>query len=61
MSTRKRETDRKTSRQIIGISLGPDMARAVKTEAERRDVSLRKLFEEMWSLYEETKSYKERS
>ena len=39
------------NRQIIGFSLPPDMAREVKQEAARRGISLRKLFEEIWSLY----------
>ena len=38
-------------RQIIGVSLSPEMATAVKVEATRRRISLRKLFEEMWSDY----------
>ncbi|MPT48383.1 MAG: hypothetical protein E2598_08180 [Sphingobium sp.] len=36
------------SRRIVGFSLSPDMATDVKLEAARRDLSLRKLFEEMW-------------
>jgi len=39
------------SRKIIGFSLAPAMATAVKAEADRRGVTLRKLFEEMWQLY----------
>lgn len=39
------------NRQIVGISLSPEMAAAVKNEAARRKVSLRKLFEEMWEGY----------
>lgn len=38
-------------RQIIGISLPPDIAADVKMEAARRNVSLRQLFQEMWTLY----------
>jgi hypothetical protein len=41
----------KDNRQIVGFSLSPEMARAVKTEAASRDLSLRKLFEEMWAEY----------
>jgi len=37
------------TRQIVGFSLSPDMAADVKVEAAQRNVSLRKLFEEMWS------------
>jgi hypothetical protein len=59
-STRERQPDRKVTRQIVGFSLAPDMARAVKTEAARRGLSLRKMFEEMWSLYEKAKPSKAR-
>jgi hypothetical protein len=55
MSTRKDQREHKSTRQILGFSLAPDMARAVKAEAARRGVSLRKLFEEMWSEYEKKK------
>jgi hypothetical protein len=41
-----------TGRQILGISLEPSLARKVKEEAARRNLSLRKLFEEIWTLYE---------
>lgn len=39
------------NRQIVGFSLSPETAAAVKDEAARRKVSLRKLFEEMWEGY----------
>lgn len=39
------------NRQIVGFSLAPEMARAVKAEAAQRGLSLRKLFEELWQLY----------
>ena len=39
------------NRQIVGFSLPPQMAREVKQEAARRGVSLRKLFEEIWTMY----------
>ena len=38
-------------RQIIGLSLPPDVARRVKQEAAKRGLSLRGLFLEMWELY----------
>jgi len=60
MSTHDRQSDRKVTRQLVGFSLAPELARAVKTEAARRGVSLRKLFEEMWSQYQETNSAKQR-
>lgn len=44
-----------TPRKIIGFSMSPAMAAKVKSEAARRGMSLRKLFEEMWSLYQEEK------
>jgi hypothetical protein len=40
------------SRRIIGISLSPTLASKFKAEAGRRQISLKKLFEEMWALYE---------
>ena len=38
-------------RQIIGISMTPERATDVKTEAARRGMSIRSLFEEMWQTY----------
>jgi hypothetical protein len=52
MTTPKEEIPR-PGRQIIGISLSPETARAVKAEAGRRGLSLRKLFDELWRLYQE--------
>ena len=40
-------------RQIVGFSLPPELARKVKAEAGRRNVSLRVLFAELWELYEQ--------
>jgi hypothetical protein len=40
-------------RQIVGFSLPPETAREVKAEAGRRGLSLRKLFDELWQLYQE--------
>lgn len=40
-------------RQIVGISLPPQTAEAFKQEASRRNLSLKDLFQEMWSLYQE--------
>lgn len=42
----------KTPRKIIGISLSPKLAASVKEESKRRGISLKKLFEEMWALYQ---------
>jgi len=39
-------------RQIVGVSLDPATAKAFKAEAIHRGLSLRKLFEEMWELYQ---------
>ena len=44
-----------TPRKIVGISMSPSMAVEVKEEAAKREMSLRKLFEEMWALYKENK------
>lgn len=38
-------------RRIIGISLAPQVAGEVKAEAARRGISLKRLFEEMWTQY----------
>jgi hypothetical protein len=46
-------------RQIIGFSISPHLASKVKAEAGRRNVSLRKLFEELWKLYEDQMNGKE--
>ena len=40
-----------TPRKIIGISLTPELAGAVKQEAARRGLTLKSLFEEMWEEY----------
>jgi hypothetical protein len=39
------------NRQIVGVSLDPAIAKAFKAEAVQRGLSVRKLFEEMWALY----------
>lgn len=44
--------EKSRDRQIVGFSLSPAMAVAVKAEATRRKISLRKLFEELWADYE---------
>lgn len=46
-----KQPQQQRNRQIVGFSLPPEMAAAVKNEAARRKVSLRKLFEEMWEGY----------
>ncbi|MAZ18492.1 MAG: hypothetical protein CL535_19470 [Ahrensia sp.] len=45
----------KPTRKIIGFSLAPSLAAEVKSEAARRGMSLRKLFEEIWELYKKSK------
>lgn len=49
-------TDKQADRRIVGFSLSPDMATDVKNEAAKRGISLRKLFEEIWSEYNVKKS-----
>ena len=44
------------TRQIVGFSLPPDLAAEVKVEAAKRNLSLRKLFGEMWALYKTKKT-----
>jgi hypothetical protein len=36
-------------RQIVGFSLDPELASEVKAEAGRRNIPLKKLFEELWA------------
>ncbi len=44
------------TRQIVGFSLPPALAAEVKVEAAKRNLSLRKLFGEMWTLYKTKKT-----
>ena len=44
-----------TPRKIVGFSMDPKMAVEVKEEATRRSFSLRRLFEEMWVMYQDQK------
>ena len=44
------------TRQIVGFSLPPSLATEVKIEAAKRNLSLRKLFDEMWALYKTKKT-----
>ena len=54
MNTKDPQSTTKSGiRQIIGFSMSPAMAREVKQEAAKRGMTLRKLFEEMWSAYQE--------
>ena len=41
-------------RKIVGFSLPPSLVVDVKSEASRRGITLRKLFEEMWDIYKST-------
>jgi hypothetical protein len=57
MKTEADSTSRKPRhRQIVGFSLPPELAVEVKTEAARRNVTLRKLFDEIWQLYKKKKT-----
>jgi hypothetical protein len=49
----KRETtaDHARPRTIIGVSLSPDVAAAMKAEAKRRGMRLKELVMEMWDAY----------
>lgn len=38
-------------RQILGISLAPEVATAFKGEAQRRGITAKCLFEELWEQY----------
>lgn len=48
----------KRPRKIVGFSMSPALAVEVKREAAEQGVSLRKLFEDMWTLYTEQKKAK---
>lgn len=48
----------KSPRKIVGFSMSQALAVEVKKEAAARGISLRKLFEEMWTLYTEQKKAK---
>jgi len=52
MKKPKSTPSKRQPRQIIGLSLPPEIAAEVKIEAARRGISLRKLFVEMWSRYQ---------
>lgn len=54
MTESSSQTRQKPPRRIVGFSLSPQLAAKVKAEAGRRNISLRKLFEEMWALYEKS-------
>lgn len=49
-----------TPRRIVGISMSPQLASEVKAEAGKRRISLRKLFEELWQLYQKRPPAKDR-
>jgi len=51
-------SQRPTPRQIVGFSLSPETASELKMEAARRQLSLRKLLEEMWASYKEKNKIK---
>ena len=55
MTAKRHVPESPRARQIIGFSLSPDLASKVKAEAAQRQLSLRKLFEEMWRLYQDRK------
>lgn len=60
MAQKSVRKDQPNTRQIVGFSLAPERAAAVKVEAARRGISLKKLFEEMWAAYEKTNKKNER-
>jgi hypothetical protein len=55
-SSKKRRVRNSYSRQIVGFSISPEMAREVKTHAAQRGILLRTLFEEMWQIYKKQSS-----
>lgn len=58
MSTQRTKLKNVTPRQIVGLSLPPELAREVKAEAARRGLSLRALFEELWTKYKKDQRQK---
>ncbi len=52
-----RQINRKP-RRIMGLSLDPKIAADFKAEAAKREMSLTKLFQEMWGLYQEARAVK---
>lgn len=50
-----RSRDGQRDRQILGISLPPEVAQEVKTEAARRNITMRALFIEMWEGFKSKK------
>lgn len=52
---KERKQSGQASRQIVGFSIAPELAAKVKLEAARRQLTLRKLLEEMWSLYQDAR------
>ncbi len=54
MKTADSSVSNAAPRQIVGLSLSPEIAAEVKMEAARRGISLRRLFLEMWELYKKS-------
>ena len=50
----KTRPDLRKKRQIVGISLDLDTAAELKAEAERRGVTIKRLFMEAWALYQKS-------
>lgn len=53
MAKNAKSSPRVKPRQIVGFSLSPETASELKMESARRQLSLRKLLEEMWQLYKD--------
>jgi len=51
MKTSEFPSFNRASRQIVGLSLSPEVAAELKMEAARRGLSIRDLFLEMWTEY----------
>lgn len=49
---------KENAKQILGVRMTPELAREVKAEAAQRNMSLRKLFEEVWQIYTEHQANK---
>ena len=54
--SKKQRSPNSRPRQIVGISLDPEMAREVKAYAGQNGLSLKALFEDMWQIYKKQAS-----
>lgn len=51
MASKRERAPSLRPRKILGVSLAPEVAAAIKTEAARRDITVKTLVLEMWGVY----------